>query len=49
MVSVFMSMFGSAGAGLAVTSALAVYAQRRWKGYARGGYAEESAASASAA
>ncbi|BBF99154.1 MULTISPECIES: hypothetical protein [Pseudonocardia] len=36
MATVFMSIVASAGVGLAVTSALAAYAQRNWKGSRRG-------------
>lgn len=33
--AVFLSIIASTGVGLAVTSALAAYAQRNWKGYGR--------------
>lgn len=33
--AVFLSIIASTGVGLAVTSALAAYAQRNWKGYRR--------------
>ncbi|MFP5068957.1 hypothetical protein ACLFMI_04725 [Pseudonocardia nantongensis] len=44
MATVFMSIIASTGVGLAVTTALAAYAQRNWKGYGRTAPAEGSAA-----
>jgi len=39
--AVFLSIIASTGVGLAVTSALAAYAQRNWKGYGRVAPAEQ--------
>lgn len=43
MATVFLSMIASTGAGLAVTTALAAYAQRNWRGAGRGAGADEAA------
>jgi hypothetical protein len=43
MATVFMSIIASTGAGLAVTTALAAYAQRNWKGYGRPALADQAA------
>ncbi|MEJ8278907.1 hypothetical protein [Pseudonocardia spirodelae] len=41
--AVFMSIIASTGVGLTVTSALAAYAQRTWKGHGRPAVAQENA------
>lgn len=41
MTAVFVSIVVSTGAGLAVASGLAAYAQRNWKGYGRTAAATE--------